>query len=281
MPLTGLRALLQGSSRYSIRMSSAGSIEQAFVQLEDGIQRLTLPLPTGPKHVHCYLAHGTLFDTGLGSRGPWDSTGRIASRSPISTRTTSRRAGGGTATGVPVFQGGLDYAQCERSGEAATGRADRGLVRPTRSACAVVEDLIAQGHAFAPSSVTRSTRSCCTKAARSEVAGPRAARSCRRHLGFLRDGVLIGATTCCGGSRRLSVSIRESPGPARRLPRLARAHDRPGASYGLSRHGERSMTRHAGSRADRASPDQVGRPCGSARARTRTATRSLAVFGGS
>src|SRR5207247_6818551 len=68
MPLTGFRALLQGSSRYSIRMASAGSIEQVFVQLEDGIRRLTLPLPTGPKHVHCYLVDGTLFDTGLGLR---------------------------------------------------------------------------------------------------------------------------------------------------------------------------------------------------------------------
>src|SRR5881409_3919875 len=66
MPFTGLSADLQGSSRYSTRMASAGSIEQTFVRLEDGIQRLTLPLPTGPKHVHCYLVDGTLFDTGLG-----------------------------------------------------------------------------------------------------------------------------------------------------------------------------------------------------------------------
>src|SRR5919204_395957 len=72
IPLTGLRALLQGSSRYSTRMASAGSIEQAFVSLEDGVRRLTLPLPTGPKHVHCYLVDGTLFDTGLGlSEAPW------------------------------------------------------------------------------------------------------------------------------------------------------------------------------------------------------------------
>src|SRR5881392_1574787 len=74
MPLTGLRADLQGSSRYSIRMARAGSIEQAFVPFEDGIARLTLPLPTGPKHVHCYLADGTLFDTGLGlGAAPWGS----------------------------------------------------------------------------------------------------------------------------------------------------------------------------------------------------------------
>src|SRR5258705_9446242 len=115
MPLTGLRALLQGSSRYSIRMTSAGSIEQAFVQLEDGIQRLTLPLPTGPKHVHCYLVDGTLFDTGLGlGEVPWESAGieRIAI-----THFHPDHVGGAAAaptlTGPPVFQGGLHYAPCE------------------------------------------------------------------------------------------------------------------------------------------------------------------------
>jgi glyoxylase-like metal-dependent hydrolase (beta-lactamase superfamily II) len=55
-------------------MATEGSIEQTFVQLEDGIRRLTLPLPTGPKHVHCYLAGGTLFDTGLGlADAPWSA----------------------------------------------------------------------------------------------------------------------------------------------------------------------------------------------------------------
>jgi imidazoleglycerol phosphate synthase glutamine amidotransferase subunit HisH len=47
-------------------------IEQTFVPLAEGIERLTLPLPTGPKHVHCYLVDGTLFDTGLGlGDAPW------------------------------------------------------------------------------------------------------------------------------------------------------------------------------------------------------------------
>ena len=117
MPFTGLRALLQGSSRYSTRMASAGSIEQAFVSLEDGIQRLTLPLPTGPKHVHCYLVDGTLFDTGLGlGEAPWESAGRSSgsrSRTSIPDH-VGGAAAAAAATGAPVFQGGLDYAQCER-----------------------------------------------------------------------------------------------------------------------------------------------------------------------
>src|SRR5436190_13880329 len=36
------------------------------MEVAPGIRRITLPLPTGPRHVHCYLADGTLFDTGLG-----------------------------------------------------------------------------------------------------------------------------------------------------------------------------------------------------------------------
>src|SRR5256885_6571986 len=116
MPLTGLRALLQGSSRYSIRMTSAGSIEQTFVQLEDGIQRLTLPLPTGPKHVHCYLVDGTLFDTGLGlGDAPWGSVdvARIAI-THFHPDHVGGAAAAAAATGAAVFQGRLDYAPCER-----------------------------------------------------------------------------------------------------------------------------------------------------------------------
>ena len=47
------------------------------VEIEPGILRLTLPLPTGPRHVHCYFLRGddgwTLVDTGLGlMETPWD-----------------------------------------------------------------------------------------------------------------------------------------------------------------------------------------------------------------
>src|SRR5437870_13825900 len=108
IPLTGLRALLQGSSRYSIGMADARMIEQTFVQLEDGIRRLTLPLPTGPQHVHCYLVDGTLFDTGLGlADAPWESVEveriAIAHFHPDNVCGAGASAG---ATGAQVFQGG-------------------------------------------------------------------------------------------------------------------------------------------------------------------------------
>src|SRR5437016_6126342 len=196
IPLTGLRALLQGSSRYSIRMSSAGSIEQTFVQLADGTQRLTLPLPTGPKHVHCYLAHGTLFDTGLGlGDAPWASV--EAERIAI-THFHPDHVGGAQsaaeATDAPVFQGGLDYAQCERvwGSDDWPERMAAWFLRPGVPAD-VTEDLIVQGHAFA--SFIRYAIDPDLLYEGSEVGGWQVLElpgHADGHLGFLRDGVLVG-----------------------------------------------------------------------------------------
>jgi glyoxylase-like metal-dependent hydrolase (beta-lactamase superfamily II) len=196
MPFTGLRALLQGCSRYSMRMASAGSIEQAFVPLEDDIRRLTLPLPTGPQHVHCYLVDATLFDTGLGlGDPPWDS---VAIERIAITHFHPDHVGGAAAaaaaTGAPVFQGRLDYAQCER----VWGSSDW----PERMAAWFTQhgvpregadELIEQGHAFAP--FIRYARDPQLLDEGSSVAGwdvvalPGHADG---HLGFLRDRVLIG-----------------------------------------------------------------------------------------
>jgi glyoxylase-like metal-dependent hydrolase (beta-lactamase superfamily II) len=177
-------------------MASAGSIEQTFVQLEDGIQRLTLALPTGPKHVHCYVAHGTLFDTGLGlGEAPWDS---VAVERIAITHFHPDHVGGAEAaaraTNAPVFQGGLDYAQCER----VWGSDDW----PERIAAwfrrhgvpeAIVVDLIEQGHAFA--AFVRYALDPDLLYEGSEVGGWQVVElpgHADGHLGFLRDGVLIG-----------------------------------------------------------------------------------------
>ena len=176
-------------------MASAGSIEQAFVRLEDGIRRLTLPLPTGPKHVHCYLVDGTLFDTGLGlGEVPWESAGieRIAI-THFHPDHVGGAAAAANATGAPVFQGGLDYAQCER----VWGSRDW----PERMAAwftrhgvpaQVADDLIEQGHAFAPfiryALDPELLYEGSTLAGWNVVELPGHADG---HLGFLRDGVLI------------------------------------------------------------------------------------------
>jgi glyoxylase-like metal-dependent hydrolase (beta-lactamase superfamily II) len=176
-------------------MASAGSIEQTFVQLEDGIRRLTLPLPTGPKHVHCYLVDGTLFDTGLGlGAAPWASVEveRIAI-----THFHPDHVGGAAAaaaeTGAPVFQGGLDYAQCERvwgsedwPERMAAWFTKHGVPAP------VADDLIEQGHAFA--AFIRYALDPELLYEGSELAGWSVVElpgHADGHLGFLRDGVLV------------------------------------------------------------------------------------------
>jgi len=176
-------------------MSSTGSIEHTFVQLEDDIQRLTLPLPTGPKHVHSYVAHGTLFDTGLGlGHAPWEAVDveRIAI-----THFHPDHVGGAEAaaraTGAPVSQGGLDYAQCERvwGSDDWPERMAAWFVRhgvPVN----VAEDLIVQGHAFAP--FIRYAIDPDLLYEGSEVGGWKVLElpgHADGHLGFLRDGVLI------------------------------------------------------------------------------------------
>src|SRR3954454_5422282 len=90
--------------------------EHVFV-LEPGIVRLTLPAPTGPKHVHCYFLRGddgwTLVDIGLGlkesPRGalPGQLEGRVVRI--FITHMHPDHVGGAAeaaaATGAPVFQG--------------------------------------------------------------------------------------------------------------------------------------------------------------------------------
>jgi glyoxylase-like metal-dependent hydrolase (beta-lactamase superfamily II) len=195
MPFTALRALRQGSSRYSIRMAGAGIIEQAFVPLEDGISRVTLPLPTGPRHVHCYVADGTLFDTGLGlGHAPWQDL-RV-DRVAISHFHPDHVGGAAVAsavTGARVHQGAIDYAQCDRVwGSRDWPERMAAWFRSHGVPAESTDELIQQGHAFAP--FIRYAPDPELLYEGSDVGGwavlelPGHADG---HLGFLRDGVLI------------------------------------------------------------------------------------------
>jgi len=154
-----------------------------------------VPLPTGPKHVHCYLADGTLFDTGLGlGDAPWESVDveRIAI-THFHPDHVGGAAAAAKATGAPVYQGGLDYAQCERvwGSDDWPERIAAWFVRHGVPAD-VTEDLIVQGHAFAP--FIRYAIDPDLLYEGSEVGGWRVLElpgHADGHLGFLRDGLLI------------------------------------------------------------------------------------------
>ena len=97
----------------------AHSIEHTFatpVELEPDVLRLTLPLPSGPKHVHSYLLRGedgwTLVDTGLGLGTDWEEILAQVDGPVVRifiTHMHPDHVGGAEAaaeaTGAPVFNG--------------------------------------------------------------------------------------------------------------------------------------------------------------------------------
>lgn len=169
----------------------------ATVEIAEGVHRLTLPLPTGPRHVHCYVVDGTLFDTGLGvGEVDWPAARRIAITHMHPDHVGGAQAAS-EATGAPVHQGGLDYAQCERvwgSHDWPERMAEWFLHHgvPAESA----RELIEQGHAFA--SFVRFSLDPELLYEGSELDGWQVLElpgHADGHLGFLRDGVLIGGDT--------------------------------------------------------------------------------------
>jgi glyoxylase-like metal-dependent hydrolase (beta-lactamase superfamily II) len=96
-------------------------------ELPSGIRRVTLPLPTRPGHVHAYLLPGddgwTVVDTGVGlpdAKETWTAELEKAAGPVVRIFVTHFHPDhvGASAdlhelTGAPVYEGALDYAQCE------------------------------------------------------------------------------------------------------------------------------------------------------------------------
>jgi glyoxylase-like metal-dependent hydrolase (beta-lactamase superfamily II) len=172
-----------------------------FDEIDPGIRRITLSLPTGPRHVHCYLLEGDsgriLVDTGLGVADlpPWDELDGLSAIAithfhPDHVGGAERAA---ARTGAPVHQGTLDYAQCERvwgtpdwPDRIAAWFVRNGVPQP------VADELIVQGHAYAP--FIRYARDPQRLREGDRVDGwavielPGHADG---HLGLVRDGVLV------------------------------------------------------------------------------------------
>jgi glyoxylase-like metal-dependent hydrolase (beta-lactamase superfamily II) len=98
-----------------------------MVELEEGLRRITLPLPFGLDHVHCYLVRLSsggwlLVDTGLGARDPEAQWRPVleALDAPVEqifiTHMHPDHVGGAhdiaALTGAPVMQGREDFGQC-------------------------------------------------------------------------------------------------------------------------------------------------------------------------
>jgi glyoxylase-like metal-dependent hydrolase (beta-lactamase superfamily II) len=95
----------------------------------EGIVRVTLPLPFGLDHVHCYLLRGadgwTLVDTGLGGPGAAERWASVLAGldGPVVRVVVTHfhpdhvgaAAPAAEVTGAPVYEGVLDRAQCMRA----------------------------------------------------------------------------------------------------------------------------------------------------------------------
>src|ERR687897_1277606 len=99
-----------------------------MVELEGGIRRQTFALPLGIDHVHCYLLPSsdggwTAVDTGLGlpdagtrwaqALGRLDAPVQRIAITHMHPDHVGAAADLAQLTGAPVFQGELDYEQCE------------------------------------------------------------------------------------------------------------------------------------------------------------------------
>ncbi len=133
------------------------------MELPGGIRRLTVPLPTRPGHVHCYLLPGedgwTLVDSGIGGpeaaeRWAAELAGVEVARIFI-THFHPDHVGAAAevheVTGAPVHQGALDYEQCELvwsdddwPGRIADWFTRHGVPQPS------VDELIASGSVYRP-----------------------------------------------------------------------------------------------------------------------------------
>jgi glyoxylase-like metal-dependent hydrolase (beta-lactamase superfamily II) len=185
------------------------------VELDDGIRRVTLALPLGIDHVHCYLLPApegdwTLVDTGLGLPDAglrWSETlagldapvGRI-----VVTHFHPDHVGAAAdvaeLTGAPVHQGADDYAQCLRTwGELRNEERMPDYLRRHGTPEADVESFREEAAAFVQ--LVRFARDPVPLNPGERIAGWEVLHlpgHADGHLALLRDGILVAGDTLLG-----------------------------------------------------------------------------------
>ena len=244
------------------------------MELPHGIRRITTPLPTRPGHVHSYLLPGedgwTLVDTGIGlpdAREVWAASldGAEVARIFIThfhPDHVGAAADVAELTGAPVYQGALDYAQCELVWDNPNWPqriADWFVTHGVPSE--ITEELISSGNVYRPFIRFQRDPVLVDDGDALDgwelVAAPGHADG---QLCLLKGRVLVSADHLLG---RISPTVglwpASRPGSAGRLPRVARAHDRARARDRAAR--PRRSDRRPGrsrARADRA-PSRAAR----------------------
>ena len=133
------------------------------MELPGGIRRITTPLPTRPGHVHSYLLPGddgwTLVDTGIGlpdAQEVWSEALDGAEVARIFVTHFHPDHVGAAAdvaqlTGATVYQGTLDYAQCELVwGNPGWPQRIAGWFRTHGVPSEITEELIESGDLYRP-----------------------------------------------------------------------------------------------------------------------------------
>ena len=209
-------------------------------ELDGGIQRITLPLPTRPGHVHAYPLPGddgwTLVDTGVGltrrRAGPPSSRRREAASRPSSSRTSTRPCRGrrrpSRADGRARLQGALDHAQCELVwGNPAWSERLLDWFRLHGTPDDVTAELVGQSSVYRPFIRYQSDPILVEAGERLDgwelIAAPGHADG---QLCLLKDDVLVAADHLLGRITPPSGLAREPLRSARRLPRCSRPDDR-------------------------------------------------------
>ena len=240
IPLHAVERARHGSSRYSTFCASAHDTEHTFASVDEGVlARLTLPLPTGPRHVHCYFLRGddgwTLVDTGLGLSET--DVGRIlpgVERIFITHMHPDHvgGAGRGGRRARRCTRGASTTRSASRSGARRLAGADGGVVRAQRRPAGVARTLIVEGHAVAP--FIRFAWHPELVDEGDTVDGWHVLHlpgHADGHLALHRDGVLVAGDHLLARSRRRSASTRRA-GPIRSATTWTRcSDDRAGAAH--------------------------------------------------